>query len=892
MELKTYFAQDKNGNLIPSAVVSIFLTGTTTLATGLKSVTGENLTNPFNADSNGKIQFYAPDGLYDMQVSLGSTSGVKVTFQCLDVEQQLSDANSAADRAEAAAASIESEVTNFKGNDREQWRKQLADVGITLVDGSFEEGAIAENAQDAIWHMASGKCYTWQGATFPKTVAPESTPESTGGVGPGAWTSNDNLTLRSLLAISIGELVNTRYGTLNEYVENTPSILATKYMTVAEYLSVLAGNLAYDVQPKVQLALDEAHRLKCSVFAPAGAYRCDTHLTMWSNVPAFWGDGGAVITRTKGAKFIAGTTNIDPAQDSRKLIRAMGGVYGSQRIHGITVDGNARALTVPKHTDPDQSLPNQTYYTDIEPAEVGPYIYGPDGNTFVDGSSYYNHANKRSGLDIFNVNFMDAPGSCIAGNGRNVRVHGNNFSGWYDHAIYCAGSAFATQGEGILGEDISITGNVVRNRINNRGNGAIKLRFGVNRYAVSNNTIDCVDGCFAFDTGHGLVGSTYAHQPWGQIAVSNNVCTTDGYWMMISTNAGTKWFDTGWLQALVINGNTVQSKDRIFLLGVSGGSADYIMDGYNVQVQGNVFFAPTFMSLYAFQTNTDWKINGNIINITGTAMITGVDQAVVGNSSISIEDNILGVQRTDQVGYMAVSNFERVKVKNNELRNLYLQIGSYTTDLVIDENEVRYHSAIASKPFAQMYSGAGNGLNRASINRNKFKGKVGRCQLKFSSNSQLDAIGNEFDGTSAPFIELHTSGYTPRVVRIDDNIMRGAGVLLGPLAAGVSLGSAASYMEMMKNVMASANSGTQETVTLYQDTGAQSWVSHYQTIRCVKNTFRDALLGVNASGSAQAGLSTANKFWFGENATLNTTVTCNYPAANKANTDITQTVSV
>lgn len=112
MELKTYFAQDRNGSLIPSANVSIYLTGTTTLATGLKNVSGANLANPFTADADGKIQFYAPDGIYDMQVSLGSTTGVKVTFQCLDVQEQLSGANSAADRAEDAAERAEDAAEN------------------------------------------------------------------------------------------------------------------------------------------------------------------------------------------------------------------------------------------------------------------------------------------------------------------------------------------------------------------------------------------------------------------------------------------------------------------------------------------------------------------------------------------------------------------------------------------------------------------------------------------------------------------------------------------------------------------------------------------------------------------------------------------------------------
>lgn len=754
-----------------------------------------------------------------------------------------------------------------------------ADSGFNFQSG----GTLGSgDADKVVYDPVSRTWYSWAGS-LPKVV-----PASTDPIADANWKPQTDPNLRDELAGDDGwSNIGTEFGkNLKEHLQALPSLSAVKYMTFAEYAALVAGNNSVNHQPKVQQVLDEAHNLKCSVYFPTGRYVFDTAVNVWTYVRAVWGDGSAIITRRYGSQFSSPGV-IDPAHDTRKLFRMMGGALGPQSIHGLLIDGNARSFIVPKHTDSDQSLPNQTYYGDVEPVDVGPYIYGPSGQTPVAGTSYYNHDKKESGLTVFDMVFKDQPGGAVVGNGQNVRVFGNHFMGWYDHAVYIAGSSFASLGDGILCSDIVVTGNVFRNRINNRGNGAVKARFGVNRYAVTGNSFDIVDYCLAFEMGNGA-----ATQPFGQVVVNGNTATCDGMFMQIGNDIGTEWFNTGWLKSLTITNNTVKSLDRIFLLGVSGGSANYIMDGYSVQVQGNVFFAPTFMSLYAFQTNTDWKINSNIINITGTAMIVGVDQAVVGNSSISIEDNILGVQRTDQVGYMAVSNFERVKVKNNELRNLYMQIGSYTTDLVIDENEVRYHSAIASKPFAQMYSGAGNGLNHASINRNKFKGKVGRCQLKFSSNSQLDAIENEFDGTSAPFIELHTSGYTPRVVRIDDNIMRGAGVLLAPLAAGVSLGSAASYMELMKNVMASANSGTQETVTLYQDTGAQSWVSHYQTIRCVKNTFRDALLGVNASGSAQSGLNTANKFWFGENATLNTTVTCNYPAANKANTDVIQTVNV
>lgn len=94
-----------------------------------------------------------------------------------------------------------------KENDREQWRRSLAEAGLTLVDGSFEEGATVNNNTDAVWYIAGGQCYTW-GSTFPRDVPAKSTPASSGGVAIGAWSSVDDTTLRQELAAPGGaELV-------------------------------------------------------------------------------------------------------------------------------------------------------------------------------------------------------------------------------------------------------------------------------------------------------------------------------------------------------------------------------------------------------------------------------------------------------------------------------------------------------------------------------------------------------------------------------------------------------------------------------------------------------------------------------------------------------------
>ncbi len=85
MELKTYFAQDASGNIMPGATVMVYEAATTTLATGLQDESGAPLANPFTADSSAKVAFYAPDGLYDITVvGNGRTVTIRAQFVSVD----------------------------------------------------------------------------------------------------------------------------------------------------------------------------------------------------------------------------------------------------------------------------------------------------------------------------------------------------------------------------------------------------------------------------------------------------------------------------------------------------------------------------------------------------------------------------------------------------------------------------------------------------------------------------------------------------------------------------------------------------------------------------------------------------------------------------------------
>lgn len=83
MQLKTYFAQDASGNIIPNAQVFVYLAGTTTLASGIVDQDGAPLTNPFNADSSAAVVFAAPDGEYDVKCS-GASRTVTIRAQLFD----------------------------------------------------------------------------------------------------------------------------------------------------------------------------------------------------------------------------------------------------------------------------------------------------------------------------------------------------------------------------------------------------------------------------------------------------------------------------------------------------------------------------------------------------------------------------------------------------------------------------------------------------------------------------------------------------------------------------------------------------------------------------------------------------------------------------------------
>lgn len=103
MELKTYFAQDIEGNVLPNADVTVYFPAgqTVTLAT-LFDANNNLLTNPFQAGEDGLIQFAAANGRYDVKVASGVRVFTISNVQLQDFDDAVAAVQLVADEAESA----------------------------------------------------------------------------------------------------------------------------------------------------------------------------------------------------------------------------------------------------------------------------------------------------------------------------------------------------------------------------------------------------------------------------------------------------------------------------------------------------------------------------------------------------------------------------------------------------------------------------------------------------------------------------------------------------------------------------------------------------------------------------------------------------------------------
>lgn len=88
MEIMSFFAQDAQGNIMPSAECYLYAPGTTNLVSGLVDINGMPISNPFQASNIGQVQFGAPNGVYDLRIKKG-VRDTTIRIQCADIVQAM-----------------------------------------------------------------------------------------------------------------------------------------------------------------------------------------------------------------------------------------------------------------------------------------------------------------------------------------------------------------------------------------------------------------------------------------------------------------------------------------------------------------------------------------------------------------------------------------------------------------------------------------------------------------------------------------------------------------------------------------------------------------------------------------------------------------------------------
>ncbi|CAM8579487.1 hypothetical protein ESCOCP340M_26505 [Escherichia coli] len=143
-----------------------------------------------------------------------------------------------------------------------RYQEKLSSMGWTMMD-SFQDGADLTRADQALrWKLpdGDGEYYRWDGS-LPKTVPVGSTPETTGGIGLGAWVSVGDASLRGDLksdAPEKGSSIVTYTPQFNDDVSMSVSEkFAVDLVTLSDY-GFKVGNTGAQNKAAFQKAIDDA----------------------------------------------------------------------------------------------------------------------------------------------------------------------------------------------------------------------------------------------------------------------------------------------------------------------------------------------------------------------------------------------------------------------------------------------------------------------------------------------------------------------------------------------------------------------------------------------------------------------------------------------------------
>ena len=175
---------------------------------------------------------------------------------------------------------------------------------VTLTGVTFTTGATVSTPNEVLFNQADNSYYKWTGsfADGGKVVPPNSTPQSTGDIGPGKWMNVGDAAVRGALASTDDGNGDAMIGVKQPF---TGAVSRTQHDKNAEFWSVKdsgakgnyvsASNPGNDDTLAIQAVLDAAFNAGGGrVFAPPGVYRTSKPLIVRSNVE-FFGAGPSTV---------------------------------------------------------------------------------------------------------------------------------------------------------------------------------------------------------------------------------------------------------------------------------------------------------------------------------------------------------------------------------------------------------------------------------------------------------------------------------------------------------------------------------------------------------------------------------------------------------------------
>lgn len=122
-----------------------------------------------------------------------------------------------------------------------RWLAQqaISQFGYITLD-SFEDGNTLTLPNQVLRLEATGEYYRWDGP-FPKVVSPDSTPESTGGIGSGAWLSVGDASLRTQLGNTDGFRLLGECPDLSTLRETEPKSIGQLIRLKSYYSDIKSG---------------------------------------------------------------------------------------------------------------------------------------------------------------------------------------------------------------------------------------------------------------------------------------------------------------------------------------------------------------------------------------------------------------------------------------------------------------------------------------------------------------------------------------------------------------------------------------------------------------------------------------------------------------------------